>query len=250
MYLARSFEKLEHAQYFLNGGIRIRSFAYYRKLEEEAIKHGRSDPNEGSYILQSGKGVKFTVASKGGEPIPIDIVRVTSADNLLNAWHIFSTFAGYPRPGDPKILTDTSLQNIRRFPERRLSSAFGNYTVLIHNIGPFQDRLIKYCKRSGYGFRDGLVTYVDPKIDNITPDRNNLLKPIFHKYNDFQWQQEYRVAIEPNHEQKGPLKFDIGDLTDFAFIVRTESISVNASVVCNELRVKIKTGEWLNDAKE
>ena len=52
MYLTRSFEELEHAQYFLSGGIRIKSFADYRKEEEEAMKSGRADPNEGSYLWQ------------------------------------------------------------------------------------------------------------------------------------------------------------------------------------------------------
>ena len=245
MYLTRSFEELEHAQYFLNGGIRIKSFADYRKEEEETISSGRSDPNEGSYLWQGSSGVKLTVTSKGGEPIPVKFHRLRSKDNILSTWHILSTFAGYPRPGDPKILTDTALENIRRFPATELSSAFGGYTVFIHDFDMFEERVIQYCERNGYGFKSGFVTYIDPKIDNITPDENNLLKPIFHKYNDFRWQQEYRIAIEPNHEQRGPLKFNIGDISDLALVVPTDSIRIDAVVVNEELRVNVKTGELI-----
>ena len=248
MYLTRSFDELGHAQYFLNGGIRIKSLADYRKEEEEAMRSGRADPNEGSYLFQGSKEVNITLTPENGEPMPIDFIRAKITDNNLNTWHILSTFAGYPRPGDPKILTDTALENIRRFPTRKLSSAFGSYTALIHNISSFQERLIQYCERTGYGFTCGFVTYINPEIDNITPDRNNPLKPIFHKYNDFQWQQEYRIAIEPNHEQRGPLRFDIGDISDLAVIVPTESISIDAAVSNDELKVNIKTGERLSEA--
>ena len=227
----------------------MNNLAYFRDLEErQAEKAGRADSNEGSYIHQ-GRHLSSMVLSVNGQDHvipPSDIVKISTHTNVLDAWHIFSVFAGYPRPGDPKVITVESLARITTFPAQRLSCEFGDYTVLIHNIQPFLDRIQAYCVDSGYGLQTGFVTYIDPDRDSVTAARDNLLKPIFHKYNIFEYQQELRIAVLPTHEQASPLILDIGDISDLAVMVETGSIRVKASVDNDTLNVRIRTGPLLS----
>ena len=253
MYLAKCVDCLEYAQALLKGRVYMNNLAYFRDVEErQAEKAGRADSNEGNYIYQ-GRHLSNVVLSVNGQDRvipPSDIVKVSVHTNVLDAWHILSVFAGYPRPGDPKVITDESLARIKNFPGQRLSCEFGNYTVFIHNIQPFLDRVQSYCLDNGYGLRTGFVTYIDPARDSVAPTRDNPLKPIFHKYNIFAYQQEFRIAVLPTHEQESSLILDIGDISDLATIVETSSIRIKASVENDTLNVAIQTGPLLSPLQD
>ncbi len=253
MYLAKCVGCLDHARDLLKGRVYMNNPAYFRDLEErQAEKAGRADSNEGSYIYQGRHLSRMVISVNGQDRVipPSDIVKVSTHANVLDAWRVFSVFAGYPRPGDPKVVTDESLARITTFPAQRLSCEFGDYTVLIHNIQPFLDRVQAYCVDSGYGLRTGFVTYIDPDRDSVTPARDNPLKPIFHKYDIFAYQQEIRIAVLPTHEQESPLILDIGDISDIAAVVETGSIRVNASVDNDTLNVRIRTGPLLSPLQD
>ena len=160
----------------------MNNLAYFRDLEErQTEKAGRADSNEGSYICQGRHTSSMVLSVNGQDHVipPSDIVKISTHTNVLDAWHIFSVFAGYPRPGDPKVITDESLARITTFPAQRPSCEFGDYTVLIHNIQPFLDRVQAYCVDRGYGLQTGFVTYIDPDTDSVTAARDNPLSRYF-----------------------------------------------------------------------
>jgi hypothetical protein len=89
---------------------------------------------------------------------------------------------------------------------------FGPHAVII-NARPFIERFIGVLRQQGRKFTGGLVRYYDDTTFNGEIPRGRIL---FHKQKRFEYQREFRVAVEPIILGADPLVVDIGDISQFA----------------------------------
>ena len=94
------------------------------------------------------------------------------------------------------------------------ASSFGRYAVVILDVQEFIRRLKKAVNKAGYSLSHSPVKYYNPAIGIHT----NLatLEPIFTKRDDYQEEQEYRIAIDRGLAVPTPLKLEIGSIHDIA----------------------------------
>jgi hypothetical protein len=90
----------------------------------------------------------------------------------------------------------------------RLWEDFGEYLVLIHNTNEFKNRIASILIKQKVPLNYDLIEYID------TAKYSGELG-IFRKKNNYNYQNEFRIAICPNTENLF-YKIEIGDISDIA----------------------------------
>lgn len=197
MLLCRCFDKVEHAEEFLSGKIRMMSLEYYRK--KEADGNGRKDKYEGAQKLWQGEHTKVKIGD----------IEISGKDGLLSI-----VLRSNEHEQDTKICCCTLLDinesgiNIESIKKFNLP-----YCIIFTNPDEF---LLKYKKAAqGLNWRTGKVSFFDDKTYN--GDLNE-----FMKSKSFEWQNEFRLALTKN--ENNPFYLEIGDIHSIAQLYKTEEL--------------------------
>jgi len=177
------------------GELHCNPLRYFQNLEE-AKPIGRADPNDGlwrSYGPSVSK-ITFQVGDRKFEP---SWARLTVRDPI--APHIFSLCA-VTRPGPLTI-------NGRM---RDLGEAF----VVIKDVSEFLRRVGASAGAAGAQLQYGALEYVsrDEYAGGMGP---------FRKFQDFAWQEEFRLAVYAPVPTHDAIKLKIGSIEDIAQLADT-----------------------------
>ncbi len=226
-FLAKFFEKKEYADDFLQGKLFLNSLRYFKEIEGE---DGRGDKNEGAIVHPLDDFI-LTLAATNEETGEVSEVTLTKDD-------LAAPVSTHPRWYDhinllcmyachcvefPSI-SDDNINDFRKqleTPEECVS--LGEHAIIITNRQEFFRRISVAAEQSGYGFCGGLVTYYDPEVG--TPTTRPDIETIFHKRKEYEYQNEFRIAVDANLNEPTPRILSIGDISDIAFLMRTAEIN-------------------------
>lgn len=229
-FYLKFFEKPEFAADFMSGRLWMNSLEYFKKLEGSA-DDGRLDPHEApSHWLQP-KDAQITFA---GISIPPEDLAgpVIIQENRYDTWNVFCLYAGHS--GIFQRLSAENMDAFRlhlRVPSRVAN--MGTTAVLVRNVSEFNARFQAAVRRRSFSLKAGLVEYFDPASFS-----GPILKPTHAKRIEFEWQREYRFALDRGAPVSEHHVFDIGRLDDICNLVDPSTF--------NDL-LRVSLGEHLPD---
>ena len=141
----------------------------------------------------------------------------------------FNLFCMYAGRFELQEVSRDDLQDLKR--QLDISEDFerlGEHIVFIKNTTEFVRRVRHAGDQAGYRIYDKLVSYYDPEVG--TPPVTSDLETIFNKRKEFEYQNEFRFAIDTNSEGRCPITLDVGEIDDIAFYVKTSEIDIQLDV--------------------
>jgi hypothetical protein len=229
------FSDESHADQFINGHLYMRRLRYFQKLEASERDDGRSDAHEAIVSWHQPDRVELVLTFPGFAPIKLgknDLAGPFSATRkLYSDMHLFCISAlSIP---DPAILegdhdeVQAQLQAGFQVDARCLD--FGPHAVLV-SAEKFLLQLRQSLERCDHWFKADMVEYYDEKVfhgDFATEDVP------FRKQSRFAYQKEFRVCLQTPTAGDEPLTFEIGNMSTFAFRVRSVDINASLKVTLN-----------------
>lgn len=234
VFLAKVFREEKHAEDFLNGRMYSNSLAYFKRIEDGGV---RGDEDEGAIMLQrEGLIIELTATNRAtGE---VDTIRMsghelTSPLVMRPEWfdhiNVFCMYAGHT--GDLKSISEQNVLELKKQLATPDDCAqLGNYAVVITNVREFLGRVKAGAKRQGYGVCGGLVRYYDAQVGS--PPTKSEIEAIFTKRKEYEYQKEFRIAIDTGAKDGNPVTLCIGKIHDIAMPISTSDIN-------RQLRVRI-----------
>ena len=101
---------------------------------------------------------------------------------------------------------------------------------MITNVREFLGRVKAGAKRQGYGVRGGLVRYYNAQVGS--PLTKSEIETIFTKLKEYEYQKEFRIAIDTGAKDGNSVTLCIGKIHDIALPISTSDIN-------RQLRVRI-----------
>ena len=234
-FLVKVFQEREHADAFLRGEMYANTLSYFKKIEGD---DGRGDEDEGA-IMPPIDGLTITLQGTDLDTGEVNTVAITAADLaappiIRPEWfdhiNVFCMYAAHTSGFE-----GTSIDNLQDFKKQleipEDCAKLGEHAVVITNTTEFFRRVKLAADRAGYGIYDKLVTYYDPAIG--TPPVNWNIETVFNKRKEFEYQREFRFAIDTRTTGRCPITLDIGEIDDIA--VRTDTSEINRG-----LQIQIK----------
>ena len=121
----------------------------------------------------------------------VTITNTAESDNFSHIWSCSHIKKGMPIRQDNKIFSEKMWE-------------FGDHMLLIHNVGKFLEMVHKSLNTSATYAKGDSVIYLSqqqPQINNMN---------VFTKFNHFEYQNEYRVALKISTQM--PHKLNIGSI--------------------------------------
>jgi hypothetical protein len=220
------FAEERYANQFLAGELYLNTLAYFRKIENEAVRDGRFDSAEGVSLWLQPEGTIIKLNAPGIDPIEIaskDLAAPTSISRTYNDYiHVFCLYAvtiSNFEVVDGKIRGKAEeLQKALTIDKRCFQ--LGQHAVVINPV-LFRKRVREVLKSHGRLFRDKFVTYYDDStFHGSIPD----IESPFWKQVRFSYQREYRVCVYPVVKIDAPVTIKIGDISGFCKKVKAAEI--------------------------
>ncbi len=227
LFFVKIYEKEEHADDFVRGSLFANRLRYFKQIEN---RDGRGDKYEGA-IVPKLDGLCFTLSctdTHTGEVTEIIIPKDDFAGPpiILPRWfdhiNLFCMYSGHSG-GTEKISAD-NLQCLKKqleIPED--CTKLGRYAVLIKNPKEFIRRVRFGAKREKYRICWRLVRYYDPEVG--TPRLESSLDSIFSKSKGYEYQREFRFAIDNGSEGRNHIILDIGEIDDITMCMDSREIN-------------------------
>ena len=226
-FFAKIFEKKEHADDFVRGSLFANRLSYFKRIEN---REGRGDKYEGA-IMPRLDGLSITLTCTDIETGEVSEITIPEEDFaappiIQSTWldhsNVFCMYAGHSR-GFKEISTD----NLQRF-KRRLEipedcTKLGRYAVIVQNATEFIRRVRVAAEREKYSIWWRLVRYYDPEVG--TPRLESSLDPIFSKSKEYEYQREFRFAIDTGTEGRNHITLDIGEIDDITMCMDSRDIN-------------------------
>jgi hypothetical protein len=208
----------EYVASFIDDGLLYMNTAgYFRTYEEDNVAL-RADQHEGLSASYSPDEVELRIE---GRVIDGIIGKIDSRPQGVDELKLYCM----------TVLTHSDIENGFRLDPRFLQ--FGSKAVVIEGAGlqKFIDKLQRSIETTYPRYESatpfsghGIVQYVNRN------DHHNVLT-IFHKFLEYQWQHEYRVALEIPIDS-GPFALKIGSLKNIAYVADTKEL------INTEFRIK------------
>lgn len=231
-FFAKIYEKAEHADAFIKGSLFANRLCYFKQVEN---RDGRGDKFEGAIVpkldglcvklsctdTQTGEATEITIPPEDFAGPPIILPR------WFDHFNLFCLYSGHS--GGTGKISAANLQGLRKqlqMPED--CTRLGRYAVLIKNPKEFIRRVRFGAERENYRICWRFVRYYDPEV-GAAPLKSNL-DSIFTKPKQFEYQREFRFAIDTGALGRDPITLDIGDITDIAFRMDTADINRRLSL--------------------
>jgi len=214
------FENKEYAEAFVNGKLfmnTIRSFKEYKDQSGEL----RGDEYEGIVALyQPEKLREIKIGEITVSALDLAAPIVVQGNYLLDH-NVFCIYSLNSR-GHERVSAET-LSDFKRTLELHESCfGLGKFCVVILNASLFIERCTSAIKRHNFNGSLGPVDYFNEhEFHGCMPED----KLGFQKRSLFSHQREYRVKIDTNNPEAGPIFLDVGDLSDIAVITTTKEFN-------------------------
>ena len=228
-FLVKVFKNKEHADDLMRGRLFINSLTYFKKLEGD---DGRGDEDEGAIMFQLREGLTITFAAGNEETEESSPITMTNEDLaappiLRPRWYdhikVYCMYAGHT--GDFQNVTSVNIGDLES--QLRLSEdskKLGSHAIVIKNVPEFIKRVREAASLKGYGVIPKLVEYYDPEVGS--PSLRSQIETIFTKRKEFDYQSEFRLAIDTGTAGCDPITLDIGEIDDIAFYANASEIDV------------------------
>ncbi|MCE2501286.1 MAG: hypothetical protein J4G13_10555 [Dehalococcoidia bacterium] len=227
-FLAKFIKKQEHADEFLQGKLFLNPLCYFKNIESE---DGRGDKNEGAILFPLDDFVLTLTPTNPKTGDVGDIIRITKDDlaapislhpGRFDHINLLCMYACHIR--DIQSISVDNIDDFRKQLEiSEECASLGEHAIIITNIQEFLRRISVAAEQGGYGLRRGLVTYYDPMVG--TPTTESDIESVFHKRKEYQYQSEFRIAVDTHLYEPTSLRLSIGDISDIAFLMRTSEIN-------------------------
>ena len=208
VYLAKFFEREEHAAGFVAGHLYCKTLRKYKKMEDRNGS-GRADSDEGTTAWLQPDEVDIQIlginVTQLAAPVQVQM-------NWLDDLHLFCMVAGHTGIVDTEKLTTSNIDDLRReliVPEDCLQ--LGDNAVAVTNVTEFLKRMDAALQERNYPYERGLVKYYDPGTFHGS---FRGVEAAFRKQDRFSYQREFRFAIRTGQEGHAPLHLEIGDISD------------------------------------
>lgn len=227
-YFFVKFMEKKYVDSFRKGYVHMKNLKAYVDEEKNKQKKGVGDKYEGSLVLKGGQMIVYNETEELLFKMDTGEITVTHDQDLLHP--VFCSYVidmdnlEIVEETDNEVFTNIAISDeelgkiIEEFPD----------TAVFIAAGQFYNRFLAACKNKGYDLDAEKVKYYDYSInqkDRVTTFYNDpLVKKAFIKSDYFQHQNEFRFIIT-NKEISEPLDdFNIGDISDITFEMKTEEI--------------------------
>ena len=232
IFLVKVFQEARYADNFVRGKLYAHRLSYFKRIED---RDGRRDEDEGAIMLQrDGLIVEFTATNiETGESSRITMAGHEFAAPIIMRprWfdhiNVFCMYAGHS--GDFQSISDDNVHSFKKqleIPEDGIK--LGRYAVVITNTREFLKRVKVAAEKRGYGICGGLVKYYDAEVG--TPPAKSEIESIFTKRKEYEYQKEFRLAIDTGTMGCNPITLDIGRIGDISVLTNTSDINRQLSV--------------------
>ena len=226
-FFAKIYEKEEHADAFIRGSLFANSLRYFKRIEN---RDGRGDKYEGAIIPRL-DGLSITLTCTDIETGEVSEITIPEEDfaappiiqpTRLDHFNVFCMYAGYS--GAFKEISTDNLQCFQKqleIPEE--CTKLGRYAVLIKNVTEFIKRVRVAAERENYEIWWRLLRYYDPEVG--TPRLESSLDSIFSKSKEYEYQREFRFAIDNGSVGRNHIILDIGEIDDITMCMDSREIN-------------------------
>ena len=206
VFLAKVFSEPQHAGDLIRGKLYANTLRYFRNIEGDST---RGDPEEGAIMPQL-------------EDLAIELTSTnTTTGEVDKITNLFCMYAA--RTGQ---FTTVSEQNIAGFQKQlempKDCQEFGSHAVLIKNPSEFIRRVNLAAEKKEYKVHSGLVQCYDRDIG--TPPIHSPIQTLFLKRKIYEYQKEWRLAIDTGTTTDCPIILDIGGIEDIAVQISTPDL--------------------------
>ena len=236
VFLAKVFDKKEHAEAFLKGAMYANRLSYFKEMEGR--DNARGDDYEGAILPPLG-GLVVELDAKNPSTEQVESITFTGTDLdappvIQPRWfdhiNVFCMYAAHI--DEHQDLSSTNLLSFKQHLELPDNyTKLGEHAIVITNTTEFFRRVKLAAGRIGYEISGNLVSYYDPEVG--TPPTQRDIESIFTKRQEYEWQREFRLAINTHKTGSCPVTFEIGEIDDIAVYVKTREIN-------RQLRVQFK----------
>lgn len=226
VFFAKVFSQPQLADDLIKGKLYANTLRHFRKIEGDPT---RGDPEEGA-VMPNLENLTIELTSTDPTAGEVDKITITKDDlaappTIRPRWferiNLFCMYAA--RTGQ---FTTVSEQNIADF-QKQLEmpedcEKFGSHAVVIKNPREFIRRVNLSAEKKGYRVHSGPVQYYDPDIG--TPPIHSPIQTLFLKRKIYEYQKEWRWAIDIGTTADCPIFFDIGGIEDIAVRMSTPDL--------------------------
>ena len=199
------------------GSIRFNSLKLYRNLYNQYGDKTIGDPNEGKFFIHNGI-IQIPMANVNEEVNDYYISTANEND------FVFCLFGINPQKYSSFSFSEEQKKKLIDFHEKAL---------LITDAQEFCKRLYAAASKQNLKITNGFVHYYDPTTDDASRlcglVMNGAESIVYHKTNDYEYQQEFRFAI-PNNTGEDYIDLQIGDISDITQIFTTEQVLFNSVI--------------------
>lgn len=228
-YFFVKFMEKKYVDSFRKGNVHMKNLKAYVDMEKIEQKKGVGDKYEGSLVLTGGQLSVYNETDEHLFDIETGEITLTHEQDLLHP-----VFCSYVVDMDNLIIIEETAKDVTTsisISEEELEKIINEFadTAVFISAAEFYNRFLTACKNKGYDLDAEKVKYYDYSInqkDRVATFLNDpLLKKAFIKSDYFQHQNEFRFIIT-NKEISEPLDdFNIGDISDITFEMKTDEIS-------------------------
>ncbi len=220
-FLIKFFDNAEYAREFVHGRLHVKRLSWFKRHEgsDDSNRAGRIDQNEGTVSwMQPGKGV-LTL-----NDMIIRDAQIQIQKSWLDDLHVFCLHGAHSGDLNLAMLArDNNVEVLRQqllVPEECVS--LGKYAVVVTDVGNFVGRVDTKLRSTGYRFNRRLVEYYDPDGFHGTFKDG---ESVFWKQKRFEFQREFRYAINTGTVGDGALNLDVGDLSDVTLCLNSMELN-------------------------
>ena len=226
VFLAKVFSEPQHADDLIKGKLYANTLRYFRNIEGDAT---RGDPEEGA-IMPRLEGLAIELTSTNSLTGEVDKITITGDDlaappSIRPRWfehlNLFCMYGALT--GKFTTISETNITDFQKQLEMPQDcEQFGSHAVLIRNTREFIRRVNVAAEKTEYKIYYGLVQYYDPDIG--TPPIHSPIQTLFLKRKMYEYQKEWRLAIDTGTTADCPIIFDIGGIEDIAVRMSTPDL--------------------------
>ena len=183
----------KHADEFRSGILHANKIRYFRDTGIDSF--------EGTSSLPITEDMVFTISAGGGKMTipPESISSIHIPFEGLQDLNVFC-LAAIIHTGEIDRVTKNNVAGIKRHMQvdPRCIRDFGKHAVIVTKPQCFLDRVKASWEEQNHAGEMGLVSYFDPSNTPQAPP--DCMDPVFFKRSQFQYQNEFRIAVINNTE--------------------------------------------------
>lgn len=206
-YLLKFLKKENYINDLLDGKLYMNTLKYFK--EKEYLDKARADKFE---TIFSHKQQKFDFININGTYFTNTQIQkgsITSISQRFDLCNIFCLFALWKEKEDDKIFIDEK------------NKTFGKYCICITDVQEFLNRVIKVIEKENIECSFMKVNYINKDEDY----KIDIDEVPFTKFDNFKYQNEFRIAIDTKKNINKSYILEIGDIRDIAFSTSIDELN-------------------------